>query len=170
MRIALARCTIRSWRNDDVASLVRHADDRRIWRNLRDAFPHPYTTEEAQAWVQLASSRQPETHFAIEVAGEAAGGVGVILRHDVYRRSAEIGYWLGVSLWGRGIATEVVMAMTPWALQTFGLNRLQANVFGWNPASARVLEKAGYALEGRLRNAVWKDGALTDELIYAALR
>jgi ribosomal-protein-alanine N-acetyltransferase len=170
MRLDLARCTVRSWREDDVAAIVRYAGDLRVWRNLRDAFPHPYTPEEAQTWVQSAPRRRPETHFAIEMNGEAIGGVGLNLKQDVYRRGGEIGYWLGVPFWGRGLATEVLVAMTPWAIETFDLCRVQANVFGWNPASARVLEKAGYTFEGRLRNAVWKDGALTDELIYSAVR
>jgi RimJ/RimL family protein N-acetyltransferase len=169
MRFDLSRCAVRSWREDDVDAIVRHAGDLRIWRNLRDAFPHPYTRADAESWVDTASRRRPETHFAIEMGGEAIGGVGLNLKHDVYRRSAEIGYWLGVPFWGRGLATEVVVAVTPWAIETFGLCRVQANVFGWNPASARVLEKAGYAFEGRMRNAVWKDGALTDELVYAVL-
>lgn len=170
MRLDLARCAVRSWCEDDISAIVRYAGDRRIWRNLRDAFPHPYTQEEAQEWVQTAPQRRPETHFAIEMNGEAIGGVGLNLKYDVYRRGGEIGYWLGVPFWGRQLATEVVVAMTPWAIRTFDLCRVQANVFAWNPASVRVLEKAGYTFEGRLRNAVWKDGALTDELIYSVLR
>jgi RimJ/RimL family protein N-acetyltransferase len=82
----------------------------------------------------------------------------------------EIGYWLGQSYWNRGIATEALVAVTAYAFETFDINRIWAGVFAWNPASARVLEKAGYVLEGRLRNAITKDGETTDELIYSTVR
>src|SRR6267142_1164725 len=89
MRLDLAHCAVRSWQEDDVQAIVRYAGDRRIWRNLRDAFPHPYTREEAQDWAQMAPERRPETHFAIGMGGEAIGGVGFNLRQDVYRRGGE---------------------------------------------------------------------------------
>src|SRR4029078_9643353 len=85
---------------------------------------------------------------------------------DVFHRSAEIGYWLGEPFWGRGIASEVLRAVTDYAWATLDVIRLEAGVFSWNPASARVLEKAGYTLEGRLRQAVVKHGRVGDRLIY----
>ena len=97
------------------------------------------------------SAATPETQFAIEVEGEAVGGVGLFLQADVERYSAEIGYWLGEALWGRGLATAVVRGFTDYAFDAFDLCRIYANVFEWNPGSCRVLEKAGYVLEGRLR-------------------
>jgi RimJ/RimL family protein N-acetyltransferase len=170
VEIDLGLCTVRSWRWDDRESIVRHADDRAVWINLRDRFPHPYTLGDAEAWLRLAPEESPETNFAIDVGGEAVGGAGLTLRGDVYRRSAEIGYWLGRAHWGRGIATEVVCALTGWAFDSFDLCRIDATVFEWNPASARVLEKAGYTLEGRLRRAVTKDGRTIDALLYAVTR
>jgi len=104
------------------------------------------------------------------VDGAAVGSVGIELGTDVFRRSAEIGYWLGEPFWGRGIATEALRAMTEYAFAHFDICRLEAGVFGWNPASARVLEKAGYTLEGRARNAVVKDGRTTDRLLYGLVR
>ena len=92
----------------DEPALVRHADNRKIWLNVRDRFPHPYTPADAEAWVARAAAATPETQFAIEVEGEAVGGVGLFLQADVERYSAEIGYWLGEALWGRGLATAVV--------------------------------------------------------------
>jgi RimJ/RimL family protein N-acetyltransferase len=113
---------------------------------------------------------EPETNFAIAVAGEAVGGIGFILQPDVARRSAEIGYWLGEEFWGRGIATEAVIAMTARAFANHDLCRVYAHVFEWNRASARVLEKAGYEFEGRLRKSVTKDGKTIDQLMYAVVR
>jgi [ribosomal protein S5]-alanine N-acetyltransferase len=170
MVIDLGSCAIRSWRAGDEDALVCHADDREVWINLRDRFPHPYTAADAHAWLRLVAETTPETNFAIAVDGEAIGGVGITLNGDVHRRSAEIGYWLGKRFWGRGIATEVVRAMTDWAFARFDLCRLHAGVFEWNPASARVLEKAGYVLEGRLRRSVTKDGRTIDQFLYAVVR
>jgi RimJ/RimL family protein N-acetyltransferase len=137
---------------------------------MRDRFPYPYTADDADAWIKKASAETPATSFAIVVDGAAVGGVGIELGTDVFRRSAEIGYWLGEPLWGRGIATEALRAMTEYAFAHFDVCRLEAGVFGWNPASARVLEKAGYTLEGRARNAVVKDDRTTDRLLYGLVR
>jgi ribosomal-protein-alanine N-acetyltransferase len=170
VELDLGTCTIRSWREGDEHALVRHADDRAVWINLRDRFPHPYTPADARAWLRFVGETRPETDFAIAVAGEAVGGIGIIPRDDVSRRSAEIGYWLGRDLWGRGLATAAVRALTDWAFAHFDLCRIDAAVFEWNPASARVLEKAGYLLEGRLRQSVTKDGRTIDQLLYARIR
>ena len=168
--LRLDRCTVRPWADADRAALVRHANDREVWRNLRDRFPHPYTPEAAEQWLAYLAPTDPLTHFAIEVDGEAAGGVGFEIGQDVHRRSAEIGYWLGRAVWGRGIATEALRAVTAWAFAHHDLVRLQACVFEWNPASERVLEKAGYVREATLKQAVSKDDATIDMLIYAMLR
>ena len=170
MHLELSRCTLRPWRVGDGASLVRYADNRNVSRNLKDRFPYPYTAADADAWIKRASEETPATSFAIVVDGAAVGGVGIELGTDVFRRSAEIGYWLGEPFWGRGIATEALRAMTEYAFEHFDICRLEAGVFDWNPASARVLEKAGYTLEGRARLGVVKDGRICDRLLYALVR
>ncbi|MGD0266719.1 MAG: GNAT family protein [Candidatus Methylomirabilota bacterium] len=170
MGLALTHGVVRSWRSDDVASLVRHANNRRVWRNLRDRFPHPYAVSDAEQWIRHATTAMPQTHFAIAIGGEAVGGVGLDLQTDVFRRSAEIGIWLGESYWGRGIGTEAVRALTDFAFATFGVCRVYAGVFEWNPASMRMLEKAGYSCEGRLRKSVTKDAQTIDQVLYAIVR
>lgn len=152
---------------DDVESLVRYANNRNIWLNLRDRFPHPYTRRDGREFIRQTRDTRPETAFAIAVSGEAAGGIGFMLQSDVDRASAEIGYWLGEPLWGRGITTEALVAVTRYAIETHGLTRLYALPFAWNAPSCRVLEKAGYVLEGRLRRSAIKDGRVTDQLQYA---
>ena len=111
--------------------------------------------------------RTPETTFAIAVDDEAVGSIGFVLRTDVERVSAEIGYWLAEPFWGRGITTEALIALTKYAIDTHGLTRVYALPFAWNAASCRVLEKAGYVLEARLRRSAIKDGQITDQLQYA---
>lgn len=162
--------TIRSWRVGDAPALVAHANNHEVWVNLRDSFPYPYSEEDARAWLLVARLQQPETSFAIADPDGAIGGIGIQLQYDVYRRSAEIGYWLGESHWGKGIATRALRAMTRYAFHRFDIVRLFASVFAWNPASARVLEKAGYRLEGRFRSAVFKDGRIVDQLMYGLTR
>jgi RimJ/RimL family protein N-acetyltransferase len=161
---------IRSWQPGDAPSLARHANNRKIWLQVRDRFPHPYTLAAAEGWVAMAPAADPETQFAIEVNGEAAGGIGVFLQQDVERYSAEIGYWLGEAYWNRGITTSAVRSFTEYAFDRFGLCRLYANVFASNPASCRVLERAGYQFEGRLRQSSVKDGQVLDGLLYATIR
>ena len=170
MELALSRCVVRSFRKEDAPSLARQADNRKIWLNLRDQFPSPYTLIDAERWVREAAAMNPQTHFAIAVDGVAIGAIGLRLKTDVRRRTAEIGYWLGEEFWGRGIATEAVLALSEFALREFDLVRLYAAVFEGNPASARVLEKAGYEREARLRKAVVKDGRTLDLMLYALVR
>ena len=169
MEIELKTCVIRPWRPGDEESLVAHANNHKVWRNLRDRFPHPYTTDDAREWIRHMGEESPQTNFAIVVDGEAAGGIGLVLNGDIYRCSAEIGYWLGEAFWGRGVMTEAVRALTQWAFDNFNLSRIYAGVLEWNPASIRVLEKAGYQFEGRLRKAVVKQDLVMDELVYAVV-
>ncbi|MBN1466406.1 GNAT family N-acetyltransferase [candidate division KSB1 bacterium] len=167
MIFELEKCTVRQWRPSDAQSIAKHADNRKIWLNLRDAFPHPYKLEDAQAFIKMAKNMQPETYFCIELQRQAVGGIGFSLRSDVERVSAEIGYWLGEEFWGRGIMTEALRAVTDYAMTAHNLTRIYALPYAYNTASARVLEKAGFTLEGRLRKSVIKDGVVTDQLLYA---
>jgi RimJ/RimL family protein N-acetyltransferase len=158
---------VRSWRKSDADPIAAYADNRKIWLNLRDAFPHPYTLGDAEAFIGAALEARPETRFAIAVEDRAVGSIAFSLHGDVERVSAEIGYWLAEPFWGRGIATEAVRALTAHAVAEHGLTRVYAVPFEWNVASHRVLDKAGYALEARLRRSAVKDGRVIDQLLYA---
>jgi RimJ/RimL family protein N-acetyltransferase len=170
MRLTTASCVIRDWELTDKASLVRHADNRAVWRNLRDRFPHPYTGADADYWLTRCATMSPSTHWAIEVEGEAVGSIGFDLGEDVHARSGEFGYWLGERYWGRGIMSTAVAAVVPHVLEQGPISRLHASVFEWNPASMRVLEKCGFEREGVLRKSVFKDGCLIDAVLYARIR
>jgi ribosomal-protein-alanine N-acetyltransferase len=170
MEILIPPWKIRSWSLADRSALVKYANNRNIWRNLRDNFPHPYTQVDADQYLHSVLNQDPESHFAIASAQEAIGGIGLILQADVSAKSAEIGYWLGEPFWGRGIATGALQAMVEFSFAQFDIVRLYAEVFEWNPASMRVLEKAGFQREGCLRKSVLKDGQLIDKVIYARIR
>lgn len=152
---------------DDASALAKHANNRRVWLGLRDLFPHPYTIEHANEFLQLVTTKEPPTEFCMDIDGAAVGGIGIRIGEDVHCYTAELGYWLSEDFWGHGIASEAVPAVTEYCFENFPLRRIYAEPYATNPASARVLEKAGFALEGRLKNNVFKDGQVLDSLLYA---
>lgn len=171
MRIDLLSCTLRSWEQADARSLAHHADDYEIWRHLRDAFPHPYTIEDAHGYLARVTAREElPVSMAIEINGEACGSISAMFQEDVHRLTAEIGYWLGQASWGRGVMTEVVGAFTNYLFASFPLERVYAVPFANHPASARVLEKCGFFLEGTIRRGAIKEGVLLDQWLYARVR
>ena len=167
MQLKLKTCEVRGFKECDAGSIAALANNRKIWLNLRDAFPHPYHLRDAQQFIKMASTLEPQRIFTIALADKAVGAIGFNPGKDVECISAEIGYWLGEPYWGRGIMTEVLQAVTKYAMQKFSLTRMFALPFQWNVASFRVLEKAGYKLEGRLHNSCIKDGKIIDQLQYA---
>lgn len=161
------RCQLRPWRPGDLPSLVRHANNPAVAAQLRDVFPHPYTVADGRAFIEYAAGGMPPTALAIVVDGEACGGTGVIPGRGNERRTAEIGYWLGETYWGRGIAPEALTLTTRYAVDTFDVVRLEAFVIASNTRSCRVLEKAGYTHEGLRRKSFLKHGVIHDQCCYA---
>jgi ribosomal-protein-alanine N-acetyltransferase len=162
-------CVVRPWRAADVDSLVRHANNINIARQLRDRFPHPYTRADGIAFLKHASQDQDPTNLAIDVNGEAVGGIGYVAGTDVERYSAEIGYWLGEPHWGRGIVAEALALVTGDIFDRLNMLRLFALPFADNLASRRVLEKAGYVCEAIMRSASVKYGRSRDQALYAKI-
>jgi RimJ/RimL family protein N-acetyltransferase len=161
---------LRQWTAADIESLVRSADNPRVSACMRDAFPSPYTREDASRFISTVACGKENLIFAIQYGDEAVGSIGIHPLGDVYSRTAEIGYWLGEPFWGRGIVTAAVQAIVPVAFRQFEIERLQAGVFSNNPASMRVLEKCGFFRETIHRNATFKRGKLLDEVMYVRFR
>lgn len=166
-----ADALLRPFAPADAPALARHANDRGVWLNLRDRFPHPYSLADAEWYVNFVNSEEGrrDVHLCIAVGGEAAGSISLLFKSDVSRRSAEIGFWLGREHWGRGIVPAAVRALTAYGFAHFDLARVYAEVFVHNAASARALEKAGYSFEARLRQAITKDNQTMDGLLYAVV-
>ncbi len=164
-----ASCVIRPWRAGDVDSLVQHANNVTIAMQLRDRFPHPYTRANAIAFLKYASQDRDPANLAIEVDGEAVGGIGYVPGTDVERFSAEIGYWLSEPYWGRGIVSEALTLVTADVFERLNVLRLFALPFADNVASRRVLEKAGYVCEGIMRSSSVKYGRPRDQALYARI-
>jgi [ribosomal protein S5]-alanine N-acetyltransferase len=158
---------IRAWRASDIDSLVRHANNRAVWLNLRDRFPHPYTRADGEQWLEFVRTVQPGQHLAVDLDGEAVGGVAVEPGTDIERISGELGYWIGPEHWGKGLATRAAAEMTTHAFDVLGLHRVWASPFARNRASIRVLEKLGYRREGELVECIVKDGRIESMVLFA---
>lgn len=153
---------------DDLDNLVKYANNFQIARFMSDGFPFPYTAEKGKAFIGMATGHSDRIlYLAIEVDGSAVGGIGVSLQQDVKRKNAELGYWLAEPYWGHGIATQAVKEIVALAFEKFDITRIYASPYSSNPASHRVLEKAGFKLEARIEKNIFKQGEFLDELVYA---
>jgi ribosomal-protein-alanine N-acetyltransferase len=171
VELATPSCVLRPWEWGDAVDVMAAANHREIARNLTDVFPHPYTLQDAEDWLALClGQKDPPVNLAVVIDGRVVGGIGGHRLEGTYGHIMNVGYWLAPDRWGRGIATDALGAYVGYLFDTFDVDRLQSSVFGWNPASARVLEKCGFRLEGRRRDAICKFGEVTDELLYGLLR
>ncbi|RPI42891.1 MAG: N-acetyltransferase [Bacteroidetes bacterium] len=161
---------LRPWKEDDADSLVRHANNPAVARNLRDGFPHPYTLKDARQWLEMITGNHSNLVLAIEADGEAVGGIGLHSLQDVYRFNAELGYWLSEKYWGRGIISDAVGLIVDHAFTRTRWLRVFATIFEHNLASMRVLEKNGFVREAIHRRAVVKQGKMMDEHLYSILK
>src|SRR4051812_17497699 len=160
-------CAVRPFKTGDAAALAVVANDREVWLQLRDRFPHPYSREHAEAFIAFSEKQAVPTNLAICIDDRAIGSIGITPGTDIERVNAEIGYWIGKPYWGRGIVTAALRGMTRYAIDQFGLTRVFAIPFVQNAASIRVLEKAGYVREGLMRRSAIKDRTVRDQYLYA---
>lgn len=163
---------LRKWRIEDIESVARYANNDKIACNLRDAFPYPYTRKDAENYVEgcINSSEDNQLCRAIVVDGKAVGSIGVFVGSDVYRKSAELGYWLAEEYWNKGIMSAAVRQICADAFESFDIVRIYAEPFAHNAGSRKVLENAGFTLEGVMKNGVYKTGQVCDYCMYALLR
>lgn len=158
----IKNAVFRPWKSDDKASLAYHADNIKIWNNVRNYFPHPYTEQDAEDFIGHSLSTPLMTNYAIDIGGKAVGGIGFVPGTDVERISAEIGYWLGEEYWGQGIMSGIVAGFSEFIFRTTPIRHLFTGVFGFNKASMRILEKAGYTHIGTMHKAAVKNGVIID--------
>ncbi len=163
---------LREWRAADAEAVARYAANPRIAAWLRDAFPQPYTRADAEWYIRDCIEREGKTQHcrAITQDGKAIGSIGVFFQTDIAARSAELGYWLGEPYWGKGIMTAAVQELCALVFSSTDIVRIYAEPFADNVASRRVLEKAGFVLEGILRKSVCKNGVFHDACMYALVR
>jgi len=167
MELKSGNITLRPFRESDAARLAQLANNEKIGRNLRDGFPYPYTLDDANSFIKRF--KHLKTYFAIEYNGEYVGNISLTPQENVYRKTAEIGYFLGEPYWNKGIMTKAVTLITEFGFKELGFARIHTGVYDYNPASWKVLEKCGYMREGIFRKNVFKDGKLHDEVRYARI-
>jgi [ribosomal protein S5]-alanine N-acetyltransferase len=161
---------LRDWNEKDLDSLVKYGNNFNVAKNMSDLFPHPYTEEAGKAFISMANSQEPRHIRAIEIEGEAAGGIGLHQQQDIYKHNAELGYWLAEPYWGKGIITDAIRQMVKYGFENFDIERIFARPFHTNTGSQKALEKAGFKLEARLSKTIFKNGEYLDELIYSVRR
>ena len=160
-------CRLRPYRSGDESALCAVADDFEVVRWMTRRFPHPYTLRDAEEWIAFATADPRRRILAIEVDG----AIAVVPLGGERTGTALFGYWLGRAYWGRGIATEAARMLSDFALKSGDLRRLEATVFAPNVASARVLEKCGFTLEGRSPQLYLdRSGAVCDGLLFGRTR
>jgi len=164
------KLTLRPFKDSDAKILTELCNNKKIWDNLRDYIPFPYTENNAIEFIKYCQTESPQHTFAIEFNGEFAGSIGLVKQNDVYRLTAEIGYWLGEPFWGQGITTKAVKLITEYGFKQLGLIRIYSGVFDFNKASQRVLEKAGFMLECIVEKAVVKNENVCDEYRYGLVK
>lgn len=159
--------SLRQWNNNDLSSLVKYANNYNIAKNLTNLFPHPYTVEHGKVFIEKANSSNAHLILAIDINGEAIGGIGLHPQTDIHIKNAELGYWLAEPFWGNGIITSAIKQIVEKGFKELDVDRIFARPFGTNIGSQKVLEKAGFNLEARLEKTIFKNGEYLDELIYA---
>lgn len=163
---------LKPWSYEDIEDVAHYASNKKIASNLRDGFPYPYTLKDAEEYVHscIQNNNARQLCRAIHINGHAVGSIGIFLCNDIYRYSAEIGYWLAEDFWGQGIMSSAVNSLCDEAFAAFDIVRIFAEPFARNTGSRKVLEHCGFRLEGIKKDSVYKNGEIIDSCIYALLR
>ncbi len=160
---------LREFKETDIPLLAELANNKKVSVNLRDAFPYPYSLQDAKAFITQCKKQNPVTTFAIEWKGNYVGNIGLMIGTDVYRKSAEIGYFIGEPYWNKGITSTAVKRITEYGFTALNLKRIYTGVYEYNAASMKVLEKNGYKKEGVFQKSVYKNGKFWNEHRYYKL-
>jgi len=158
---------LRPWRISDLGNLIKYGNNSRIAANMTDAFPHPYTEQSGMAFIERISLDQPLKVLAISFNDVAIGSIGIFPLQDIFRKNAELGYWIAEPFWNKGVATKAIGLITDYGFSNFDLTRIFARPFGTNLGSQKALEKAGFFLEAHFEKTFFKNGEYLDELVYA---
>ena len=165
----MQKINIRNWQISDAQALAAVANNRNVWNSIRNEFPSPYTVMDALAWIKHANEEKPVANFAIEIGHVVAGNISCMWHKDVYAKTVEVGYFIGENYWGKGIASAAVALILEAIKKNKEIVRIEAKIFGGNGASARVLEKNNFVLEGIRKNAIFKNGVIADEQVWVYL-
>jgi len=170
LKVKIENVRLRKLELSDKETLAKLLNNKKIWDNLRDYIPYPYRIEDAELFINLTKENNPQQVFGIEFKRELCGVISLIVQTDIYRKSAEIGYWLGEKYWGNGIMSKAVKLITEYGFENLDIIRIFTGIFEFNVASIKVLEKNGYLKEGTFKNAIFKNGKIWNEHRYFKLK
>ena len=156
--------------DSDANALAQLANNKKIWDNVRDYLPFPYSIDDAISFITLTQKEDPAMTFAIEYDTQFCGVIGLVAQSDVYKKTAEIGYWVGEPYWNKGIATVAVKLLTDYGFNERGFIRIHTGVFAYNISSMKVLTKNGYSKDGVFKNSILKNGQIYDEHRFSKLK
>lgn len=165
-------CRIRKWEIEDAEQLAETLNNKKIQDNLRDGLPFPYTPNDAQGYIcaMLDSNKGNTFPFAITCDDKVIGSIGAFRKENIHFRTAEIGYYIAEEKWGYGYGTSAVRQICEVIFSTTDIVRIFAESFARNTASCRILEKAGFVLEGYLKKNAYKNGTYEDMKLYALIK
>jgi len=161
---------LRPLRADDATVLAQLANNRKIWINVRDVLPSPYSIDDANNFIRFTQKENPQMSFAITFDEQLCGMVGLVGQTDVYKKTAEIGYWIGEPYWNKGIATIAVKLLTQYGFDQLDFIRIHTGVFEYNIGSMKVLTKNGYTKDGVFRKSILKNGQIFDEHRFSKIK
>ncbi len=161
---------IRSFKNTDAEQIAKLLNNKKIWDNLRDYIPSPYLIDDAREFITLCQSEKPQNTFVIDIEGLAVGVISLTVQSDIYRKSAELGYWLGEPFWNNGYVTQAIEKIIDYGFNKLDLIRIYAGVFEHNKASQRVLEKTGFEFECVFKKSIIKNDIILDEYRYSIIK
>lgn len=164
-------CKLRKWSMDDAPDLAEILNNKKILNNLRDGLPFPYTQEDAYAFIEIMLDADKRTTyaFAITIDDKVVGSIGAFRKDNIHSQTAEIGYYVSESYWGKGIGTNAVKQICKYIFTNTDIIRIFAEPFAYNESSCRILEKAGFKYEGTLRKNAVKNGIILDMKMYSII-
>lgn len=165
----MSNIVLRPWQKQDAQELAAVANNRKIWNNVRDALPSPYTVMDALQWIAHVNNQKPVVNFAIIYEGKVVGSIGCQPKEDIARKNIEIGYFVGEPYWGKGIATAAVALLLAFIAAKLDVVRVESHVFAQNKSSMKVLQKNGFYLEAIHRRAVIKNNEILDDYVWVKM-
>ena len=157
---------LRKLQISDAALFAELANDMRIAENTSDRFPHPYNETDAQRFIDMHQDESNAAVFGILFNGVLVGGIGLHFRADIYRKTAELGYWINPEFWGKGIATKAIHQILEYGFSNLDIAVVVAHVFGRNAASQHILIKQNFTRLGVIPNGAYKLGKYEDDVIF----
>lgn len=163
---------LRPFKRGDEISLAKNINNKKIVKNTSRPIPYPYTEKDGKLWIEKNlkedKKKKPEMiNFVIDIDGEAAGSIGF---ENIEEHKAELGYWLAEKYWNRGIMTKAMKLVTRFGFEKLGFKRLYGYIFLFNKSSKKMIEKAGFKLEGILRKHTKKGNKLLDSYLFAKIK